>query len=378
MDSNKFKCKSHKSTLVCFCLHSSCTNRMCCSKCIAFNHPTCEQNFIFIEDIKEKKIDSFLRLSITTAIFTESEINSMSQTDDTPGNMNEMVAMQFSNFLDQFSNKLMEFQEQLEERVAQDMNTVDYVDKIKRVLGLDHFTQVLEAQDASQLEKELDELDLINNIDVIKDNLYEMKEEMSSSVNRFEVQKSLSTAFDNILKQLSKNLSMQNLFDKKKARFDASLTSTKIELFGDNMQAIKDGNLSYTGTLLNFEMEPMSGIYKWSLQMGGLSVTQSHTDNQWICFGIVSKEYWGNLENFNYSNTIGISTFFQLYGNIKITNNQINKVFEDKIFNCIYDSNKGAFSIIFKDKFLAEAEVKSGVYKPFVILYGTGNTVKII
>lgn len=423
----KMRCKtqSHKLAIAAICLNDKCLDKLSCPKCLVIFHSNCKDNLLFLDDILDDNIDGI----ILNTKFKEfkafyDKYNTIPKGTHILDQNSKLIAdinNKVNSFLDILVTKVNDIRDNLlnilSEKMVGDNDTVDRA--VSSYLKLDELKEILaEMANIGTLNKsqsEHPELSISNGfnnsqITLNSSNLvninsdgeeklkkfvenydFSLKKEInelnkkislySQTQNNGELVNRLEAIFTEIRNFLDQKFSINNMiFVKNKFTFNINKRSNLIELTENNTKAKKVSQCSYSSVIADCQMSRSKGIVKWQLIISGLEACKDHSENQWVNFGIVDEKYTGSNDSFPYDKCIGYSTFNQAY-KVSIIKGKLENPLNNLIIELVYDPERAVFEIRnSKNDFKAMASNLDNTitYYPFVILYGPGNTAKLV
>lgn len=383
---NTIKCKisNHNSFFIAVCLYD---NVLICGKCIISNHSKCSDNLLFLEDLFDDNIDNIIALKkfknyyhtyqkYLVLIEDLSKCNSLKINDVTTVFDNkinsylDIIVARFNQLRDDLSNHLG-----LEKEETKDANKISESFNLRELKVI--VNEILSGLDSADKLNYF--LKLFDNIIEKETNEIELKTNTKMKLKNYQdVIKKLDSNFCELKNFIEKKFCLDALLSiKQNLIFDENKSSISIDFSENKTRATKKGNSSYTVALVDLKLNNLSGQVKWQMILSGLEETSLHSENQWITFGIVSEKKINNRqENFPYIESIGYSTYNQSYGVIVKSGSLLNP--NGSTVNFLFDSNRKVVEFSNQNFFAyADLNLTDELYYPYVVLYGSGNSVKI-
>ena len=368
------------------CSNPNCTQqRIACSKCLAQTHRNCINYAVHLDDLATLKYTNNPNYLHNREIREAALLLEKFGLDD---DMNDRMLREFELSI---NKEFDDFLQHVTTTITETKTVL--LDVFKKNLGSEKFdpkTFFVKLQETFSLES-----------------LYKKCEELSKGVKSLEQinedistqLKSHSKAKEQELETLSKDIvgkivkntgldpkvftSLRTAFDaaiqpikhfnpqKKSWKWSAGNKSNHITLQEDNTKAVK------TGSQLTYAAVVGDTIFKENKQIWEIKVEAGNTQAQWVSFGVVDNTLASNWDNFNYSQTIGMTTYGQFYQMNKTTYQP--GAWDKKTYRCELDLTKGKFEIYLNNNQIATSTVnlKGKNIVPFVILYRYNNTITL-
>jgi hypothetical protein len=414
-ESLKSRClrDSHNLNYVAVCLNTKCQDNMVCPKCLISKHIECKDDLLFIEDVFGENTSAILstRNFVDLKVLYEKIIRIDLVNIDKDSLIME-INKNFTNVIDKFTVKLNDLKNNLvtiiNDKFSSEISLVKEVDSFLKYGILREFLRELGlGEDRPEFNKFLSEenktilqwaktatneekVSFLKNYDtyIRKDMIdYYKKIYLYSQMQREgELMKKINSIFDELNTFLDEKLSWNNLslmkYETSSFKFHTNRKSSLIELDSTGLRAKKTLTAGYDAIIGNIKLTKGSELVKWEVVLHGLEANDIHTENQWICFGIVEEDLVNSvpgLANFPYSRCIGYSTFNQSY-NIIVENGVLQRFLNDDVIEMMFDSEKGFFEILNLTNNFKAQHINLNlniVYYPFVILYAPGNCVEL-
>jgi hypothetical protein len=404
---------NHNLNYVAICLNSKCQNNMACPKCLVTKHSECKDDLLFIEDVFQENTSAVL----STKNFTDlkvlyEKIQRIDLVNIDKDSLLSEINKNFTSVIDKFTVKLNDLKNNLvtiiNDKFSTESSSLLEVDSFLKYnvlkvflmeLGLGEnqpeFYECLSEENKSILQwaktaTNEEKVNFLKSYDtyIRKDMIdYYKKIYLYSQMQKEgELMKKIHSIFDELNTFLDEKLSWNNIslvkYGARIFKFDSNKKSNLIELDSTGLKAKKTTTPGYDAIIGDIKLTKGSEIVKWQLVLHGLEANDIHTENQWICFGIIQEDLVNSvpgLGNFPYNRCIGYSTFNQSY-NIIVENGVLQRFLNDDVIEMMFDSEKGCFEIFnLTNNFQAHHNNLNLniVYYPFVILYAPGNCVEL-
>lgn len=379
------KCIIHKSKIVALCSNDKCHLTRACCKCLVNEHNKCSDFIIFLEDIVEKNVESFLRNSQLRNNYIISDIEKLipnkSELQKLNSQLVERVNLKFDNILDHLIMKindnrinLINFVKIPEEQVTENIIDIFKFDEMKPFFLEDFYIEMEENELKSLINEKLTTISKELRLHNKKLQFYNKTTEYNELLNKLDNNyKELKSQIDNLF--TLKNLYLIN----QPITFSSIKKSASVTLSENKLLIRKITKNGYNACIIDIPLTQSSEKITWKIRLTGLSKTNDHSENQWINFGII-QENLINLDNFNYSQCVGYTTFNQIYNMNKSINNLTGNL-ENIVLEFFYD--RGNFEITSKSQNFKITNTnlnfdKSVTYYPFVVLYSVGNSAELL
>lgn len=368
------------------CTNPSCEqSRLCCSKCLTQSHRHCINYVVHIADLATMKYTNNANILHSREIREAVLLLEKFGVDD---DMNARMLKEFEETV----NK--EFDAVLQHIIKLINETKEIVVGLyKKNLGTEKietrgFLEKLHAYyNLEDLYRKCEEL--AKGVKTTAQTLEELNETFKNPVKAKEQE--LETIGKDIVSKISKNTGIeQKMFNDLKKSFEDALKpfksfnpqkktwqwstinkSKSIALQNTNTKAVK------TGTGLTYAAVIGDMVFTDNKHVWEIFVETGNAQAQWVSFGVLEHSLATNWENFNYSQTIGMTTYGQFY--------QMNKTaftpggWDNKTYRCELDLIRGKFEIYCDNKQIATSNVslKGKSIVPFLILYRSNNAVTV-
>ena len=378
MEGRKLKCLKHDSEIIALCLEKDSPSLSVCAKCLLSTHKAYQSKVIFIEDILSEDLSSILTSDIFRNTITSNDIKHALKSI-TPDYYQQSCSALYSSFLDKMALVVSTAEEKTSEVLAQAKPIENFEEDIKKLICLDELKEVLAVSSDDTIEGRLAELSLVKDRSEIISSLRNYANEKESDLKFASSLSVLEKNLNDTLKLVERNLQKPIVLSSR-SQFDSENTCVLLEMSEDkrSVKHIGENNNTLAG-LLELEMSPNSGVYRWKVQVTGLE-SVSEYPSYWIGVGIVEEEYWGyEKSQFSYSQTISVCTDEHNYGGMNVEINATVKHYEGHVFELTYDSDNQTLTVEIEGLYKAFGKTLADrKYKPIVMTYRVGNTCTIV
>ena len=376
MEEQKLKCPRHNFDLIAICLAKDSPSFSVCSKCLISSHSSFVSHIVFFEDILNGNLTSILNTDVFKNIIPtncfEHCVNSKQ-----PNYYKNTISKIFSSFIDKIAEMMTEVEEAFMKELTVSKQFIDFESDIKEILCLNEVQTILTTSPNIEIEDRLSDLSFVKMSDEIQSNLrhycQKNEEHILLAAKLTILESNLTKMYNTMREDLKGALSSKSML-----KFEKLSTSRELEI-SNNLKSVThfDRDNVTLAALIDMEMLPKSGVYKWKLEVSGFKQLGKYK-SYWVAVGILEDSYWENDKTgFPYELAVAVSTDNCSWGQI-IEKNFIDS-YEGRTFELSYDSDNYLLNVQIDDLYKAVAKsVPDRKYKPVVMTYNIGNTVRIV